>query len=78
MTRNACRLNFSFLGCLLSKLQHPKNASTFGQIAVFTICVLLSDIVTLFYHIIDNSPFEPTNNHDFFEKKCFWCENCAH
>ena len=55
-----------------------KNASTFGQIAVFTSCVLLSDIVTLFYHIIDNSPFEPTNDQDFFEKKCFWCENCAH
>ena len=45
-----------------------KNASTFGQIAVFTICVLLSDIVTLFQHIVDNSPFEPTKNHDFFRR----------
>ena len=63
--------NFSFLAHLLSKLQHLKNASTFGQIAVFTISVFLSDIVTLFYHIIDHSPLGPTNNQDFFEKKSF-------
>ena len=46
-----------------------KNASTFGQIAVFTISVFSSDIVKLLYHITDNSPFEPTNNHDFFGDK---------
>ena len=43
VTRNASCQNFSFLTHLLSKLQHPKNASTSGQIAVFMICVLLSD-----------------------------------
>ena len=48
-----------------------KNASTFGQIAVFTICVLLGDIVKLFQHIIDNSPFEPPNNHGVFRKSVF-------
>ena len=71
MKRNACRRNVSFLAHLFSKSPHVKNASTVGQIAVFTINIFLSDIVTLFQYIIDNSPFEPTNNQDFFEKSVF-------
>ena len=55
-----------------------KNASAFGQIAAFTISVFLSDIVKLLLHIIDNSSFESTSNHDFLEKKCFGCKICAH
>ena len=27
--------------------------------------------LTLFYHIIDNSPFQPTNEEDFLEKEFF-------
>ena len=55
-----------------------KNASPFEQIAVFTISIFLSDIVTLLKHIIGNSSFEPTNNEDFFEKKCFGRKTYAH
>ena len=70
MIRNAHRQN---LGFLLFKLQHLKNASTFGQIAVFTISVFLSDKIMLSLHIIDNSTFETISNHDFL-RKVFWCE----
>ena len=65
MIRNAHRQN---LGFLLFKLQHLENASTFGQIAVFTISVFLSDTIMLSLHIIDNSTFETTNNRDFLRK----------
>ena len=40
MTTNAFSQNFSFLAYFLSKLQHlTRSASSFGQIAVFTISV---------------------------------------
>ena len=54
-----------------------KDASTSGQIVVFTISVFESHIVTFFQYIIDNSPFESTSNHNLFGKKCFWCKICA-
>ena len=64
------KMSASLLICSLS-YSILKSASTFGQIAVFTISVFLGDIVTLFSHIIDNSPFEPASNLDFFRKSVF-------
>ena len=55
-----------------------KNDLTFGQIEVLTISVFQSDTVTLFWHIIDNSLFEPTNNHSLFGKSVLGVKSCAH
>ena len=67
MTRNACPQNFSFLAHLLSKLQHLNKCLYFRPNCGFY--DQQSDIVTLFYHIFDNSPFGPSNNQGFFLRK---------